>query len=125
MKRDPKVLYELYGGKHGLNGDYGIEGGYFAKPGNNFGQTDDKSVLEYNCPPEGQPGLWCQWIISKKGFLKWNGGEKFYDYIEWLEYLIEHFFEPWGVKLNGSIRWWGEDRDDVGTITVEENEVTI
>lgn len=33
------------------------------------------------------PGIWCQWIINDDGCLCWNSGEKFYNYVEWLEYL--------------------------------------
>lgn len=69
-----------------------------------------------------QPGLWCHWIISEDGTkLKWNEAEKFYYYIEWLKYLINHFFEPWGIKLNGEIEWQGEDPDDFGKIIVTDN----
>lgn len=78
---------------------------------------EDIAVGDYNTPPKGQPGLWCQWIIEN-GELKWDGGEKFYNYVEWLQYLIKNFFAPWGVILNG------EDRNDVGMIVVTDNKVT-
>lgn len=76
-------------------------------------------------PYPGMPGFWCQWVPTEdaKG-LEWDGGEKFYEYVEWLEYLIEHFVEPWGLKLNGEIEWRGEEWDDKGTIVVVNNEVT-
>ena len=64
------------------------------------------------------PGLWCNWIINDDGNLEWNGAEKFYNYIEWLEYLIDNFFEPLDYELNGDITWQGEDSDDIGTIHV-------
>lgn len=161
MKRDVTKLMELYEGKFGHptpKGNtpediYGNEGEYFVGGGGFMGQTADKSVLDFNTPPnqtslngksfskiwdenqrritEGvcQPGLWCQWIIEDddqqvKGHqLVWDGGEKFYGYTEWLEYLIYHFFERWGVKLNGNIRWQGEDTSDVGMIVVKNNNV--
>jgi hypothetical protein len=56
--------------------------------------------------------------------LEWDGGEKFYNYEEWLEYLIAHFFNRWGYTLSGCVRWSGEDTDDVGTLAVEDNVVT-
>lgn len=88
------------------------------------GQRHDSSVLEYNFPPRGQPGLWCQWVVTEDGTeLEWDEGEKFYEYVEWLEYLIKHFFEKWGVKLNGEIGWKGSEDDDRGTIFVKNNKV--
>ena len=75
------------------------------------------------------PGLWCQWIIEEgvdgEDKLCWDGGEKFYEYIPWLNYYIKKFFEPWGIKLNGEIIWEGEESDDKGKIVVVDNVVTI
>lgn len=130
---------------------YGNEGEYFAHDDGNSGQKEDASILNYNDPPgqiscgrddnfmnklmdnrerikKGlcQPGLWCQWVIESNNdgdVLMWDGGEKFYDYVPWLKYLINHFFEKWGVKLNGTIEWTGEDPKDMGKIIVNDNEV--
>lgn len=73
---------------------------------------------------EGFPGYYCQWRPDDYDSLAWDGGEKFYNYVEWLEYLIEHFFKPWGIKVNGIVRWQGEDLGDVGVISVKDNVVT-
>lgn len=154
MKRDVKILFALYKGKHGNpfakteKELYGREGEYFAKDDGCSGQNHDASIIDNNTPPgqldydslpfeqrwtaneklmkEGkcQPGLWCQWIISEDGTqLEWDGGEKFYNYIEWLEYYISHFFKKWGIKLNGEIEWQGEDHSDKGIIVVRNNKV--
>ena len=144
MKRDVNVLMELYKGKHGnpfakdktnAHEVYGHEGEYFAREDGQSGQSNDNSIIDYNCPPgqkgfaqghveNGQPGLWCQWEVSEDGdSLEWNGGEKFYNYTGWLKYLIKNFFGPWGRKLNGEIEWYGEDRTDMGKIIVKSNEV--
>lgn len=121
MKRNVDELIKLYNGKYGLEGvGYGVEGEYFAY------DEEDSSVLDVNRPPSTQPGLWCDWVLSKDGkYLEWNGGEKFYNYVEWLTYIIQNFFERWGIKLNGEIEWYGEDRDDMGKIVVVNNEVTV
>lgn len=125
MKRDVKKLLALYGGDHGLKGEYGIEGEYFCKDDGDAGQKGDESILDYNTAPKTQPGLWCQWVLSEDGTtLEWDGGEKFYEYIKWLEYLIKNFFKPWGIKLNGEIQWRGESFDDNGIIVVKNNKVT-
>jgi hypothetical protein len=55
----------------------------------------------------------------------WNGAEKFYYYVKWLEYLIEHFLAPWGYVLNGTVTWQGEEGEDQGTITLADNDVTV
>jgi hypothetical protein len=130
---------------------YGKDGEYFARNDGQSGQDHDKSIIDYNCPPgqlewekdsdfhkryyenqrrtlagECQPGLWCQWRLNDKGTeLEWDGSEKFYNYIEWLKYLINHFFEPWGIKLNGEVEWQGEDSDDFGKIIATDNVVTV
>ena len=39
--------------------------------------------------------------------------------------MIEHFFKPWGRYLNGKVRWRGEEFDDMGSINVKDNIVTI
>lgn len=121
---------------------YGEEGEFFAHP-----KGEDRiGVIDYNRPPkqisstdflrdwktnqklkvEGkcQPGLWCNWIITPDGkYLEWNGAEKFHDYVEWLQYLITNFFQPWGIKLNGQIKWSGDDTSDVGIIMVKNNTI--
>ena len=79
-------------------------------------------------PRNGFPGCWCQWVIVKddvsEDSLVWDECEKFYNYVEWLEYLIENFFKPEGYVLNGSVGFQGEDSDDFGTIEVVDNVVT-
>lgn len=100
--------------------DLGPEGAYYTrKP-----HYTDPSVKDYNEPPTGQPGLWCDWHPTADGTaIVWNGAEKFYHYVEWLQYLITHFLAPWGYKLNGEVEWQGESDGDVGTIRVTNNTV--
>lgn len=75
---------------------------------------------------EDYPGYYCQWTSNESGTaLEWDGGEKFYSYVEWLNYLIKHFFEPWGIKLNGQIEWRGEEWEDNGLITVTDSKVDV
>lgn len=103
----------------------GKDGGYFVGGGGYHGQDTDDSVNgDTNRPPEGQPGPWCQWVVTEEGdALLWDEGEKFYEYDHWLVYLVEHFFEPWGKKLNGQIKWKGEESDDIGTLFVQDNKL--
>lgn len=117
-KRMADPLREAVGLPIGKQGEYFVGGLGFA------GQDEDPSVKEYNCPPATQPGLWCKWVVSEDCTrLEWNGMEKFYDYHEWLEYMIGHFFEKWGYTLSGKVDWQGEDPSDTGTIFVEDNQI--
>lgn len=75
---------------------------------------------------DGFPGYYCQWVPTKDGLgIEWDGNEKFYDYVEWLEYLIKNYFEPWGIKVNGAIRYQGEEIGDVGRVEVKDNVVKL
>ena len=69
-------------------------------------------------------GLWCQWAPNKEGTaIGWDGNEKFYDYIEWIKYLIEKILKPNGYVLNGNVHWQGEDEGDRGVIEIINNKV--
>jgi len=71
------------------------------------------------------PGVWCQWKPNEDGTaIVWDQNEKFYEYIAWMKYLIEHYLKPWGYIGNGSIEWNGEEADDYGVIDVVYNVVT-
>ncbi len=109
-----------------VNLPIGEDGEYFVGGKGDFGQDNDKSVIDHNHPPATQPGLWCQWIPGyDDDTIEWNYTEKFYNYIEWLEYIIERFLKPWGYTLNGEVEWYGEDRDDIGKIIVENNLIIV
>lgn len=126
MKRDVEKIKAIFANwsNFGFNGDLGRDGEYFVGGLGFFGQDRDDSIIDYNRPGGECPGLWCQWIIENN-MLIWDRSEKFYNYVEWLEYLIKHFFAPQGYVLNGSVRYQGEDPDDCGTITASDNIVTI
>ena len=74
---------------------------------------------------DGFPGMYCQWIPTTVSTLAWDEGEKFYNYIEWLQHLVKNFFKPWGKSLNGIVTWGGEDGFDVGRIEIVNNLITI
>jgi uncharacterized protein (TIGR02996 family) len=125
MKRDPEKTAKLEDPVRKAVGlPLGDESGYFVGTTEDFGQTRTDDIVNFNEPPKDQPGLWCQWTIGEDNMsLLWDGGEKFYSYVDWLNYLIRHFFNAWGVKLTGCITWQGEDEDDIGTIFCVDNRV--
>jgi hypothetical protein len=131
---------------------YGNDGEFFVNDDGMSGQRSDESIIDYNTSPgkptykelvgvpsreqwdieqklinEGkcQPSLWCQWIVEENNTLTWDGGEKFYEYTAWLEYLITKFFQPWGIMVNGEIEWQGEERNDRGKIVVTDNVIQV
>lgn len=76
--------------------------------------------------PTDEPDYPCQWVPTPEGdFIEWDQGEKFYDYVEWIEYLIHHFFKRWGNVLDGDIEWFGEEHWDRGIIRIVGNQVSI
>jgi hypothetical protein len=125
MKRDVEKLKELFKGEHGLNGNYGTEGEFFVGGAGFAGQDSDDSITDYNHAPRTQPGLWCQWNVENNDTIVWDGSEKFYNYIEWIQYYIDNFFAVWGYKLSGEVVWYGEDDSDVGKIVITDNVVNV
>ena len=79
-----------------------------------------------NYEDEDMPSLYCQWVSTKDGKgLKWDGGEKFYGYVKWLQYIIDQILEPNAYKLNRKVQYRGEDFSDVGEIMVVNNEISV
>ncbi len=104
---------------------YGAEGEFYVNGERGSGDHDD-NVIDYNTPPSTQPGLWCNWTPNEEGTaIEWNGAEKFYNYTEWLQYLITNFLAPKGYVLDGAVEWEGEDSNDFGLIVVEKNSINI
>jgi hypothetical protein len=56
--------------------------------------------------------------------LVWDEGEKFYDYTEWIVYLINQYLAPRGYTVDGEVRWNGEEDEDKGIIIVKKNKVS-
>jgi hypothetical protein len=112
-------------GRKGLGEEFGVEGEFFVDGSEEFGQGKDSNIIDYSVPPKTQPGLWCNWEPNENGTeLKWNGAEKFYNYIEWLNYLIDKILKPRGYTLDGEVTWQGEEDSDKGKMIVKKNKVS-
>ncbi len=116
------------------------EGGYYVggESGDFISYVKTPGV-NYNNPPAGQPGLWCQWVASEDGTrLEWDGGEKFYEAERWMSYLVHHFLKPdaiakqlepesfgflQGHALSGVIYAVGEDSSDLWRLQVDGERV--
>lgn len=53
-----------------------------------------------------------------RGWLEWDGAEKFTSGAEWLEYLVDSFFQPLGYTVTGRVTWEGEEPEDRGELSV-------
>jgi hypothetical protein len=133
MKRDAKKAEQLEDPlRVAVNLPIGVDAEFYVgsdeidkKSGIWAGQSHDESVINFNTNPSTQHGLWCKWSPNDDGTaIEWNGAEKFYNYVEWLKYIIDNFLVRWGYTLNGSVEWQGED-SDIGRIVVVDNKVKV
>ena len=126
MKRDAEIAATLPDPiREAVGLPIGAEGEYFVGGGDFMGQEHDASVVAYNTEPSSQASLWCQWEPSDDGkFLQWDGGEKFYSYVEWLTYIKDNFLTPWGCTISGDVKWRGEDPSDRGVIVATPSSIT-
>lgn len=107
--------------KRKLGAVYGVEGEYYV-------EGDENNIIDYNNPPSTQPSLWCQWVpVERDGehYIEWDGSEKFYNYVDWIVYIIDKILTPRGYSLTGDVKWQGERGSDFGLISINENTVTV
>jgi hypothetical protein len=119
--------------------------GPYAVPGNPMAALDDEretvDVDTYNRIAPGQPQLWCQWVPCLDGCcLSFNGHEKFYQPVDWMRYLINHFLKPGAAasrsglpafehftfdhRLDGMVVGCRRDNKELFAIQVKANRVT-
>jgi hypothetical protein len=125
VKPLPKKIEELFNGICSTRRiardikNYGIEGEFYIR-------NDKLGVIDKNKPPRTQPGLWCHWIYDPSNYrIRWNDSEKFYNYVEWLEYLLNIINIFTECQFSGVILWCGEDKGDCGAIIVKDNQIEI
>jgi len=107
-----------------VDAKYGVQGEFYVDGTGDSGQGREPNVIDFNVAPRTQPGLWCQWVPTEdRRGIEWDGGEKFYAYIQWIEYIISKVLAPRGYVLNGNVKWRGEDFDDTGVIEIHDNMV--
>ena len=84
--------------REGLPEEFGVDGEFYV-------ENDRNNVVDINRPPFTQPSLWCQWIPNEDGTeIEWDCGEKFYEYVEWIKYIINSILSPRGYTLNGTVK---------------------
>ena len=83
---------------------------------------------QYTTGREDAPSIWLKWeIYEEKGdhYLEWNQEEKFYNYYDWLQLIVNKFLEPKKIYLQGKINYSGEDTDDAGIITAHTQTLQV
>lgn len=118
------------------------EEGQYAVPGNPVAENRDGIETErYNTVHPRQPSFWCDWQPCWDGCcITWSGGEKFYNAVPWLEYLIDHFLRPGAYaesselselagftfdhRADGVIAACRRDNKELSLIRVDDNRVS-
>lgn len=80
------------------------------------------------------PTSYCQWVVTEDGsFVEWDGNEKFYEAMDWMQYIIDNFLGlnpaanldfSKGHTLNGQIEAQGEEEEDQWSLVVKDNKVS-
>lgn len=124
MMRDPHLLSKRLGISYEkCIGLYGSQCQHYFGDRGFAGQIETNDIINYNKPPASQPSLWCSWTVGDDNrSLVWNRSEKFYEYIDWMKYIVKEL-DSRGYNLNGEINWVGEESDDRGSIIVNNNRV--
>ena len=90
--------------------------------------AEAKELLDIEDNPdlaEQKTGIsgYMQWVPSATlDGIVWNQGEKFYDYIKYMDWVCGWLKER-GISANGELHWRGEDMRDTGRIVVTDNVV--
>lgn len=80
--------------------------------------TNTIDGVEYRLS-DGCPSIYCPWQPSQCGNrLAIPSAGKHEDYVQWLGFLKEQFFDDWGIQLSGRVLWRGEEFTDVGLIAI-------
>lgn len=91
-----------------------------------YDSRDDGFYAEFTDTPDTIPDAYLQWEPNDDGTeIVWNGGEKFYEYIHWLRWLVKHYLKPHGLVINGDVRWQGDEVEDSSVIVADNNKVTF
>jgi len=75
---------------------------------------------------DAMPDSYLQWVPSEDlQALVYDDNEKFYEYKDWLKWVLSHWIGRWGIVANGEILWSGEETDDNGILKVENNILVV
>jgi hypothetical protein len=94
------------------------------KLGRKLTMAEAKELLEIDSAKTGIDAYF-QWVPADTfEHIVWDGEEKFYKYVEQLQWLCGDWLDQRGIAANGALYWAGEETGDTGTITVTANVVS-
>lgn len=90
--------------------------------------SEAKQLLEFNDDPDTielpHPDSYMQWVPTESlDGIMWDGNEKFYNYTEWMNWLVLWLGNR-GIEAAGELLWRGEETGDVGVLSVAGDRVT-
>jgi hypothetical protein len=90
------------------------------------GELQDFTDNDQQDPSLPGGGGYCTWRLEDGSGStlepNYEGYNRYSD--SWIQVLIDKFFQPWGLKVNGEVTWQGDESDDRGILKVEDNEVS-
>jgi hypothetical protein len=93
------------------------------KLGRKLTMAEAKELLEVDSD-KTKIDAYFQWVPAETfEHIVWDGEEKFYSYVEQLQWLCSDWLDQRGITANGILHWQGEETGDTGTITVVDNRV--
>ena len=136
VKRDNKKLKEIHPdwAEHVFDYRLGTQGEYYVpiNEPNEKDNYDDKSIVDFDNPPDTQPGLWCPWVLGgertfeglENAIIEWGQWEQEmsgYEDFKWMKYMIDKFLKVKGYVCNGIISGIGENDTGHFIIAIENN----
>lgn len=122
--RDVDVLREIPDPlREAVNLPIGEEGCYFVASANNPMRT--KSIIDYKVAPSDQPNSWCAWYPSNDGSMLEISMDNVNGRKDWLQYMIDNFFNPWGYSISGKIKFTKDPAEYTEIILVESNVIEV
>ncbi len=73
----------------------------------------------------GSPDSHSGWFMPDASTLMMRDGGKYYDYTDWLRWLVDIIFKPFELTMVGEIEWDGEEPGDIGKIRIDGYDVTV
>ncbi len=119
-----KYLREVNGLPIGKDGAFIIDYANIVTPHFEEAKTKIFSPHRHDItPPDNQPSNVCSWVIDGDEVV-WSECVDVYKLVDWITYLIDRFFNPWKIILNGSIEFSNSaESSQCGTITVVNNSI--
>lgn len=90
--------------------------------------AEAKQLLTWANDPDNidqpKPESYLQWVPNRElDAIGWDGNEKFYNYTAWMQWVCD-WLKGIGITANGTLKWSGEETQDVGLLTVVDNITT-